>query len=222
MSIFDKARTGTLVGETLDVIYKNNPNLLEQQEPDTGYTPLAIAVVEGFPDEVLQLLSKGVEANGPSANGETPLLLAVWKTTRERPLIVQRLLRSQREPRVAVEQTCAAAEYKTPLIFAVEKKDLDCIRMLRDAGASATRTDGNGLNAKEVAENLGDTAVIQALSPRERSMLARLATTALSFLLYIISSVNKFFNGAVQRATGGFNPVLDQPYRYQVSSVYEF
>lgn len=84
MSIYDDARKGSLIGNKLNDYIKSNPNILNEQDPASGLTPLGIAVVEGFPDEVEQLLKKGAKADEPSREGETPLLLAAWKGKAER------------------------------------------------------------------------------------------------------------------------------------------
>jgi hypothetical protein len=207
MSIFEDARNGTLTGARLDNYIKNNPNILNQQDPSTGWTPLATAVVAGFPQEVEQLLKKGAKTDGLSRDGETPLLLATWKTTKERPLIVQLLL--AKTPSSSVDTTCKVAENKTPLMFAIENKDLDSIRLLRKAGASLTIKNDDGFNAKEMAEDTNN-AVVRALNPdQERSLLGKLAATVVSVLLYIVAWVNATLNGLVRRASG-MNPELDQ------------
>lgn len=70
MSIFDEARGGTLnVARLAD-------NDLNSQDPTTGWTLLATAVVSGFPDQVEQLLGRGAKATLHCKNDETPLLLA--------------------------------------------------------------------------------------------------------------------------------------------------
>ena len=208
MSIFEDARKGTLVGAKLDNYIRNNPNIVNEQEPSSGLTPLAIAVVEGHPTEVKQLLKKGAQADGLCRRGEAPLLLAAWKTSKERPLITQLLL--EKTPTRSVDATCEDADNKTPLMYAVANKDIDSIRMLRKAGASLTTKNNDGFNAKEMAEDTKDPAVLRALNPdAEKSKLAKLAAAVVSFLLYIVAWVNAAFNGAVRRASG-LNPALSQ------------
>ncbi|KAJ2900632.1 hypothetical protein MKZ38_002291 [Zalerion maritima] len=212
MSIFEDARNGVLGGAKLDDYLANNPNILGEQDPESGLTPLAIAVVEGFPEEVRQLLEKGAKADVLSRDDETPLLLAAWKAVKERPLIIQLLL--EKTPPSIVDKTSRAAGNKTPLMFAIEKRDIDSIKMLRRAKASLTIKSDEGFNAKEMAENMArkdirDGPVYRALDPdREQMTLARIAGTVVSLLLYIVAWINSTLNGVVRRATG-LNPALD-------------
>jgi ankyrin repeat protein len=100
-----------------------------------------------------------------SSNHATPLLLAAWKTTNERPRIIQLLL--TKSPPLSVDTTCRTAENKTPPMYAIENKDIDSIRMLRRAGVSLTIKNDDGWNTKEGAENTEDRAVLRALDPDE-------------------------------------------------------
>ncbi|KAL2686876.1 hypothetical protein Neosp_004418 [[Neocosmospora] mangrovei] len=196
MSIFDDARRGVLVGATLDNWLKTNPTILDEQDPITGWTPLATAVVSGFPEQVEQLMKKGAKLDGRCRDGETPLLLATWKTNRERRLIVQTLL--SKMPRESVDSTCAAAANNTPLMFAIEKADLVTIRMLREAGASLKIKNNDGFDARELAKNTENKAISRALNPKaERSQRAGMAGLMISVLLFIVAWVNANVMGIV-------------------------
>jgi ankyrin repeat protein len=92
MGIHEDPRQGTLVGDRLVNYIKNNPNVLNEQDPVGGLTSLTAATVGGYAEEVEQLLKKGAEADALSRNGETPLLLAAWKTNNNRPRNIQLLL----------------------------------------------------------------------------------------------------------------------------------
>ncbi|KAF4574830.1 hypothetical protein AB1N83_004326 [Pleurotus pulmonarius] len=210
MSIFQDARNGSLNKSNLDRYLSSNPNILTQQEPTSGLTPLAIAVVGGLPEEVELLLKRGAKPDGLSRNGETPLLLAAWKTTNERPRIIQLLLSKIRAGDPSIDATISAAENNTPLMYAIKNKDLESIRLLRTARASLTIKNDEGFNAKEVAEYLDDKAVLRALNPdNEKAGLAKLAAVVLSFLLYIVAWVNAALGGVIRRVFG-LNPALDQ------------
>ncbi|KAF7433206.1 hypothetical protein PC9H_005156 [Pleurotus ostreatus] len=210
MSIFDDARKGTLNKTRLNSYLSNNPNVLDQQEPRSGLTPLAIAIVQGFPEEVELLLKSGANPGGLSGNGATPLLLAAWRTTKERPLIIKLLLAKIPSGDVSIDATIPAAQNNTPLMYAVKNKDLDSIRMLRTARASLTIKNDEGFNAKEVAESLADMAVVRALDPeKETSDLTKLAALALGFLLYIVAWVNTALGGVIRRVFG-LNPEVDK------------
>lgn len=210
MSIFEDARSGNLNKSRLDSYLSDDPIILAEQESSSGLTPLGIAVVEGFPEEVQLLLKKGAQPDGLSGNGATPLLLAAWKATKERPRIIQLLLAKIPSGDVSIDATIPAAENKTPLMYAIEKKDLDSIRMLRTARASLTIKNDDGFNAKEVAEYLDDEAVLLALYPKKEKVgLAKLAAVVVSFLLNIVAWVNVALGGVI-RQVFGLNPELDQ------------
>jgi ankyrin repeat protein len=128
MSIFEDARKGTLIGTRLSNWLRNSPNALNSQDPETGLTLLATAVVSGFPNEVEQLLDLGATPTLRCKNRETPLLLAAWKTLKERALIVQILL--SRISKGSIDDTCDNAENSTPLMWAIEKMDRSIIARL--------------------------------------------------------------------------------------------
>ena len=125
----------------------------------------------------------------------------------ERPQIVQLLL--TRMPPGFVDTTCRAAENKTPLMYAIEKKEIESIRMLRKTGASLNIKNDDRLNAKEIAESTNDPAILRALDPeKEQSLLPRLAAKVVSVLLYVLAWVNGALNEAVRQASR-LNPELD-------------
>ncbi|KAI5868238.1 hypothetical protein GGS23DRAFT_592026 [Durotheca rogersii] len=206
MSIHEDARKGILVGDVLDNHIKK---IFTEQDPDSGLTPLAIAVVEGFPEEVEQLLKKGARADGLSKKGETPLLLAAWKTLRERARIIQLLLAGGFLPGF-VDKTCSEARNNTPLMFAIQKGDLESIRLLRKAGASLRITNDDNKSAEDMAKEKNEKAIYRALDPDEEPLrLARLTNDIVDYLRYIIAWVNESSNGAV-RDVSGLDPEIDQ------------
>ncbi|KAF5978238.1 transcription factor [Fusarium coicis] len=201
MSIFQDARNGTLSKYKIDTYLKNDPNILESIDPSTGLTPLGTAVVAGIPNVVETLLKKGAKADAPSRDGETPLLLATWMTTKERPKIVQLLLAST--PAGSVDSTTDAAGNKTPLMFAIQKRDIQSIRNLRRAGASLTVKNAAGTTARDDAVATKDMAVVRALDPdKERGLSGMVTDMVLAFLLYIVAWVNGALEDAVRRASG--------------------
>lgn len=201
MSIFEDARTGKLNSNSLDDYLANDSNILKQQDAASGLTALAIAVVEGFPEEVELLLEKGARPDDLSRDGESPLLLATWKATKERSRIIQLLLAKTLPNDATIETTNPAANNKTPLMYAIEKEDLKSIRMLRTAGASLTIKDDIYSTAK---------AIFRPLYPEiERSTLDKLAMLVLSFLLYIVAWVNGALYVVIHRVFE-LNPKMDQ------------
>jgi ankyrin repeat protein len=198
MTIFDDARSGILIGARLENWLRPNPEVLNSQDDSTGWTLLATAVVSGFPNQVEQLLKKGAMATLRCKMGETPLLLAAWKTSMERPLIVQKLL--SYVPKASIDDTCDIAENNTPLMCAIEKLDVDSVRLLARAGARLHVKNDDGFNAVDVAINTGKYSVRNALEPeKEQSKLARLASNVISVVRHVVSWLDNKFKGFMSK-----------------------
>jgi ankyrin repeat protein len=204
MTIFDDARRGILIGARL----KNwglDSTSLNSQEDSTGWTLLATAVVSGHPNQVEQLLEQGAQPTRRCRDGETPLLLAAWKTPIERPLILQKLLFKipKEDIKEFIDQTCDLAENKTPLMYAIEKLDGDSVRLLVNAGARRDVKNNHGFNAVDLAKNTGKSFIVNALDPKEeQSKLARLASNVINVVRHVIWWVNDKFNGFMGRVFG--------------------
>ncbi|OTB16288.1 hypothetical protein K445DRAFT_21926 [Daldinia sp. EC12] len=221
MTAFEYARRGQLDRKRLDSYIKDNPNIVNEQEPTSGLTLLAIAAVGDFPEEIETLLRRDAKADELSRSGETPLLLATWKATRERPRIVQLLLK--KTPSSSIDVTCPIASNKTPLMYAIENRDIDSIRMLRRAGASLDIPNDEGHNAKEMAENTKDPAVIRALDPEKEkwglSKLADIVVQVVGLDPELDQGIDEYVNDGEQVNTAEFleniddyvtaNPVLE-------------
>ncbi|KAI0887016.1 uncharacterized protein GGS22DRAFT_199340 [Annulohypoxylon maeteangense] len=207
MGIHEDVRHGIAIGGTLKSYIRKNPNILTEQDPTEGLTPLAAAVVAGQAEQVKQLLDKGADADARSRNGETPLLLAAWKTNNNRPRIIQLLLTKTHPD--SVDATCTIADKNTPLMFAVTKGDLESIRLLRKAGASIELENNSDLNAEEMAHMIGGKVPLALHPDTETWALGKLSSSALSFLLSVISWVNIHVNGIVRRIFG-LNPTPDE------------
>lgn len=206
MGIHVDAAEGSLVGGRLVNYIKDDPNVLNEQDPVGGLTPLAAAMIGGYVKGIEQLLEKGAKADGISSKGETPLLLVSWKAKYNRARITQLLL--GKTPPGSVDATCPSAENYTPLMWAITNNDVESIRLLKRAGASLEVQNDDGTNAEDMAEEVEDMAVSRALRLDELSLLSKLAATVVYFLLFIISWVNSA-KGAVRRIFG-LNPKLDE------------
>jgi ankyrin repeat protein len=205
MGIHEDAQQGTLIRDTLTRYLKNNPNILNEQDPTTDHTPLATAAVAGFADVVEQLLKKGAKVEALSRNGETALLLTTRETSRNWPRIVQLLL--SKTPDSLIDATTTADSNNTPLMYTVLKKDIESIRLLVKAGASPTAPNDNGVTLEAVAAS--DKAVKHALNPDEKLGLAKLADLVGDFLLYVVAWVNKTADGIMNKLFG-LNPTLNK------------
>ena len=149
MSIFEDTRKDTLDKRRLDDHRRKDSAVLTRLDPATGYTPLATAVVAGHAYLARDLIEWGADPTGFSGDGEIPLLLSAWKEEKEQALLIHCLLRYAPK---TVDMTCQAAGNKTPLMFAVEKKDLRSIRELKKHEASVSIKDGEGFSALQRAE----------------------------------------------------------------------
>ncbi|KAK0637534.1 Ankyrin repeat-containing protein [Lasiodiplodia hormozganensis] len=208
MGIHEDARNGTLMEAVLDDYVKRDPNLLDERDPETGLTPLAAATMKGHVKEVEQLLRKCARADATSKNGETPLLTATRNPIMNRPRIIQLLLR--KTPPCFVDATCGDADNNTPLMFAIKQNDLESIRLLRNAGASLTRRNDDGLSAKDLVDSIEDKAVKCALYPdKEQSDLMKLGKLVLHLLFLIITWVNQV-TGAICRMYPEMNQVFKE------------
>jgi len=208
MGIHEDAEQGLLVGDGLEKYTKDNPSILEERNPKNGLTPLAAATVGGYNEEIEELLNKGAKADTLCRDGETPLLLAAWKTKDNRPRIIQLIL--GKTPASFIDVTTPIAENNTPLMFVVKKKDIESIRLLRKANASLTLKNNEGINAKDMAEATEDKAVLRALNPaQEESALAYITSAVVGALLYVVAWVNENAKEVVRRVYG-LNPYLEK------------
>ncbi|KAL8366648.1 hypothetical protein RB595_010488 [Gaeumannomyces hyphopodioides] len=191
MSIFEQARRGELLGGG---VRRLSLTSLNSQDPKTGLTLLATAVLSGVPAEVEQLLERGAMANKRCRNNETPLLLATWQATVERPLMVQALLPYL--DKESLNHTCSAAWGNTPIMWAVEKADADSVRLLAKAGAKIKIRNEDGETAEGIALRLGKRYLINCLRPdEEQTLFSRLATGVAYFGRHVVSWVDKKFSG---------------------------
>ncbi|KAL8301816.1 hypothetical protein RB597_002301 [Gaeumannomyces tritici] len=191
MSIFEQARRGELLGGR---VRRLSSTSLNSQDPETGLTLLATAVLSGVPAEVEQLLERGAVANKRCKNNETPLLLATWQATAERPLMVQALLPYL--DKESLNHTCSSAWGNTPIMWAVEKIDADSVRLLAKAGAKIKIKNDDGETAEGIAVRVGKKYLINCLRPdEEQALFSRLATGVAYFGRHVVSWVDKKFSG---------------------------
>ncbi|OAL53539.1 hypothetical protein IQ07DRAFT_667503 [Pyrenochaeta sp. DS3sAY3a] len=203
MTIFDDARAGRLLGPRIENWLRTDRSILNSKESGSGWTVLATAVVSGFPGQVEQLLEKGADATLRCDNNETPLLLATWETQVERPLMVNTLLSRIPENSEAVDQTCDRAGNITPLMWAIEKSDVECVRLLAKHGARQDIPNSLGLNAVQLAENTGNRKIIRALDPKEEQKdRAGIVSHVITIIRHIVSWVDTKFNGFMESVFG--------------------
>lgn len=122
-AIFDAVRSGDL-----DAIGRAPRASLGAQEPDTGMTPLMIAVEAADVEVVEHLLARGADVNGQGSTGETALHVAARED-----LPVLAALLSQREARLGVAD-------RSGLTASAVAAQAGALRVLRELEARAAGT----------------------------------------------------------------------------------
>ena len=132
-------------------------NLVNTRDPSTGETALHIVTKRGDTPYVNYLLGKGADANARDAKGNTPMLLAVNIGQGD---LVAILARARGNPNVGN----SAGE--TPLIRAVQRRDLPMVRELLAVGADPDQADVvAGKSARDYAtEDSRNVAVAKLLA----------------------------------------------------------
>lgn len=118
-----------------------------------GFSPLILAAYTGNFDLVQLLVSEGAEVNHTSSMG-TALMAAIVKN---HIVVVQFLLEQGAEVNVWDDRGI------TPLIYAVQFKNQEMLKLLLDYKPDLTHTDKTGKTAFEYAIFSGDEGIIQLL-----------------------------------------------------------
>lgn len=143
--------------------------VINTQDVTSGDTALHIVTQRRDMDWLRFLLARGADANKANVKGVRPLGLAVslgWTDGAE-----QLLAKGAR-----VDEPGAAGE--TPLIAAVHQRNIEMVRILIKAGASATRADNSGRSAKDYADLIGaESPIAQELAAAAKAAAARKAKT---------------------------------------------
>lgn len=118
-----------------------------------GFSPLILAAYTGSFELVQLLVSRGAAVNHTSAMG-TALMAAIVKN---HVAVVQFLLEQGAEVNVWDDRGT------TPLIYAVQFKNHEILKLLLNHKPDTTHTDKNGKTAFEYAVFSGDEVIIQLL-----------------------------------------------------------
>jgi uncharacterized protein len=154
-----------------------------------GATALYAAAVNAGPAMTVKLLAAGADANAGLLSGETPLMEAarrgnletvralllakanpnakdavggqtalMWATKERQSAVVEELLRAGADVHLASKSGF------TPLMFAAQQGDVDCARILLNAGARPNDVYSNsGLTALIIASAMGQADVVELL-----------------------------------------------------------
>ncbi|KAH9502785.1 hypothetical protein Btru_069781 [Bulinus truncatus] len=125
-------------------------------QDEQGHTPLMIAAEKGFLDIADILLRKGANVNAVNYAGKTALMLALQPCGAS--ALISLLLHYNSDVNIQCKQGC------TPVIRAIELKDLDAIKLLIDAGANLDRLrNQNGETAFDVATRVDMSHVLSLM-----------------------------------------------------------
>lgn len=140
----------TLTTEKLAQYANGNPGIINELEPRTGLTPLAVAIRAGNATTVKLLLDNNADPDKKTRDGLVPMYLAAnAASTGQRPRMVQLLL--EKYPKTFDEAGPTSVRNETPLMAAVRRKDSRVIKLLVEQGASKTKKNADGKTAQELA-----------------------------------------------------------------------
>ncbi|KAI0408338.1 hypothetical protein F4802DRAFT_604987 [Xylaria palmicola] len=139
-----------LTTEKLAQYAKGNAGIINDLNPQTGLTPLAVAIRAGNATTVKLLLDNGADPDKKTRDGLVPMYLAANATSAgQRPRMVQLLL--DKYPRTFDDAGPDTVRNETPLMAAVRRKDARVIKLLVEQGASKTKKNADGKTAQELA-----------------------------------------------------------------------
>ncbi len=111
----------------------------------------------GSPEEMTALIARGGRVEATTANGESPLAIAVRRITPDGLAVVQALLAAGAD----VDQLDAAGE--TPLFHAARSGHMDAVRLLLEAGTHYYWSNQVGQIARTYAFRAGHYHIVQAM-----------------------------------------------------------
>jgi len=114
---------------------------VNEQDPESGLTPLSLAVISDQTETIQQLLRSGAEAGGPNRDGSTPLsVAALLGRTKAAGLLIE--AGAEIDPR--------AADGSTPLHTSAFFGRAETVELLVHAGADITAKNNYGQTPLEV------------------------------------------------------------------------
>jgi len=128
--------------------------------------PLHLAIKNGKLDIVSPLIESGIGLNFVDEFGYTPLHYAVVNED----LNAIRLLLEKKDNLIIDAKT---QKGETALYLAVQKGNLDIVKLLVDAGANIKEKDGNGFSPLKLAENLEYQEITEFLMKKHKKLLQK-------------------------------------------------
>ncbi|KAJ8108355.1 hypothetical protein ONZ43_g6451 [Nemania bipapillata] len=175
----------------LQAYVEKDPNIINAQEPKSGLTPLAKALLSGNATTVKLLLDNGASPDAKTADGRTPMYLAA-DAPRERRRMIQLLL--DKNPSTFDDAGPDFVQNNTPLMAAVKRDDPEAVKLLVERGASKEKTNSAGKTANElVDESKPNTAnVKKALAIVPSKGVGGLMTYIKSWVLPVLAYFKRF------------------------------
>jgi hypothetical protein len=200
MTLHEEARTDKLTEQSLKQFLGQDKRKIDEWDKDTGLTPLAIAAMNGHDHLVKLLLDNGAKPNVRSVGGRTPLWITADQTTKNRAIIVDRLLKAGAKDEV--DATDNDLDKETPLMRVIRQfKDADVVKLLIDAGADKTSQNFDKETPESIAKQIDNAAIDEAMRPQsERSkFLSELITLVGALILFVLSwATNSIVKGVIQ------------------------
>lgn len=142
-------------------LYENGAESLIEAGADINSGALSLAVSKGYVRTVKKLVAKGANINAEDYNGRTALYTAVESEKKE---IIEFLLENGANPNVLAGKDNDYYYYcHSPLTYAVEREDINLIKLLLGKKADPNLTCKNGKNALRSAMIKGKYEIFEML-----------------------------------------------------------
>ncbi|KAI0902991.1 hypothetical protein F4823DRAFT_620291 [Ustulina deusta] len=175
----------------LQAFLNENPDALNAQEPKSGLTPLAKALLAGSATTVKLLLDNGAKADAKTRDGRTPMYLAA-DAPRERRRLIQLLL--DKNPLTFDDAGPDFVQNNTPLMAAVKRDDPEAVKLLVERGASKEKKNAAGKTANDLVDESkpNSAKVKEALAIVPSKGVGGLMTYILAWVLPVLAFFKRF------------------------------
>ncbi|KAI0509081.1 hypothetical protein F5B22DRAFT_618402 [Xylaria bambusicola] len=130
-----------LDGRKLEIYSRETPDIINAQDPRSGLTPLAKAILAGNVKTVRLLLDSGASPDTKMRDGRTPMYMAA-DATQNRARFIQLLL--AKNPATFDDAGPDFVQNNTPLMAAVKRGDPEAVKLLVERGASKEKRNAAG------------------------------------------------------------------------------
>jgi len=161
-------------------------DIINKQDPTTGLTPLAKALLMGSATTVKFLLDNGANPDQKTGDGRTPLYLAADARS-QRARMIQLLI--DKNPTTIDELVTPYVPSNTPLMAAIRRGDPAAVKLLVKFGASKDTKNSNGQTAQDLIDESKPSAadLKKALATTPSMGMGGLMTYIKSWVLPVLS-----------------------------------